>query len=129
MTSGCYRTATLSTNPGIGNSCSNITWLVSLVCCSLFIGNSSGTVPKVKPRQRKLTLVRANLTSVTSPPNPSTGGSCVIFYVPFSYFLFIFYLPGAPYRIFLLFLPWLPCHFYLVITTKSVSLAQSMPDS
>ena len=31
--------------------------------------------------------------------------------VPFSCFLFIFYLP----RFYLLFLPWLPCHFYLVV--------------
>ena len=30
------------------------------------------------------------------------------------YFLFIFYHPGAPYRISFLFLPSLPCHFYLV---------------
>ena len=42
----------------------------------------------------------------------NTGGSRLIYSVPFSYFLFISYLP----RIFLLFLPWLPCHFHLVIT-------------
>ena len=29
----------------------------------------------------------------TSPPNPTTGGSRLFFSVPFSYFLFIFYLP------------------------------------
>jgi len=38
------------------------------------------------------TLVRANITRVTSPPNSTTGGSRFIFSVPFSYFLFIFYL-------------------------------------
>ena len=56
-------------------------------------GNTSGTVPWVKARQRKLTLVRANLTKVTSPPNSNAGGSRLIFSVPLSYFLFIFYLP------------------------------------
>ena len=40
-----------------------------------------------------LYALSANLTSVTSPPNSYTGGSCLIFSVPFSYFLFIFYLP------------------------------------
>ena len=40
-----------------------------------------------------LTLVRANLTRVTSPPNSNTGGSRLIFSVLYSYFIFIFYLP------------------------------------
>ena len=38
-------------------------------------------------------LVGANLTRVTSAPNSNTGSSHLIFSVPFSYFLFIFYLP------------------------------------
>ena len=33
------------------------------------------------------------LTRVTSPPKSNTGGSRLIFSVPFSYFLFTFYLP------------------------------------
>ena len=41
----------------------------------------------------RLTVVRANLTRLTSPPNSTTGGSRIIFSVLFSYFLFIFYLP------------------------------------
>ena len=98
---------------------------------------------------RSLQDKRANLTRVTSPPNSTTGGSRLIFCVPFSYisfpsftfsgappnltprrfpfyliliillcFLFVFHLPGAPYRIFFLFLPWLPCHFYLVASEQ-----------
>ena len=59
--------------------------------------------------------MRANLTRVTSPPNSNTGGSRLIFYVPFSYFLFIVYLPRFTSPDLLLFLPWLPCHFYRVI--------------
>ena len=49
----------------------------------------------VKLRQRELILVRANLTRVTSPPNPTTGGSILIFSITFSYFLFSFYLPWS----------------------------------
>ena len=40
-----------------------------------------------------LTLVRTNLTRVTSPLISSRSGSRLIFSVPFSYFLLIFYLP------------------------------------
>ena len=47
----------------------------------------------VKPKQSELTFVRANLTWVTSPPNSNTSGSRLIISVPFSYFLFIYYLP------------------------------------
>ena len=77
--------------------------------------NTSGTVPQVKPRQTELTIVRANLTRVTSPPNPTTGGSRLIFFAPFSYFLFIFYLPlytlpDFSSVSFLASLPFLPCH-------------------
>ena len=52
--------------------------------------------------------------------NSTTGGSRLIFSIPFSYFLFIFYLPVASYRIFLLFHPWLPCHFYLVVIEQQL---------
>ena len=85
-----------------------------VICLFNVNGNTSGRVPQVKPRQRELTHVKAHLATVTSPPNPTTGCSRLIFPVPFSYLIFIF--PGAPYRIFFLFLPWLPCNFYLVIT-------------
>ena len=34
-------------------------------------GNTSGTVPQVKPIQTELTLVRANLTRVNSPLKPN----------------------------------------------------------
>ena len=44
-------------------------------------------------RQSELTLVRTNLTRVTSPPNSTIGSSRPIFSVTFSYFLFIFYFP------------------------------------
>ena len=65
---------------------------------------------------RSLQDKRANLTRVTSPPNSTTGGSRLIFCVPFSYISFpSFTFSGAPYRIFFLFLPWLPCHFYPVV--------------
>ena len=62
-----------------------------------------------------LTLVRANLTRVTSPPNSNTGGSRLIFSVLYSYFIFIFYLPRCTLPDFpsvssLVFLPFLPCH-------------------
>ena len=75
--------------------------------------NTSGIVPQVKPRQKELTLARANLTRVTSPPSSTTGGSLISFPS--------FTFPGTPYRIFLLFLPWLPCHFYLVVITTTTS--------
>ena len=55
------------------------------------------------------------LTWVTSPSISTTDGSRLIFYVPFSYFLFIFYLPQWTLPDFLLFLPWLPFHFHLVV--------------
>ena len=62
------------------------------------------------------TLLRANLTRVTSPPISTTGDFRLIFSVPFSYIFFSsFTFTGAPYRIFLLFLPWFPCHSYLVV--------------
>ena len=71
-----------------------------------------------------MTLVRANLYKVTfkqgrlqtrSPSNSTTGGSPLIFSVPFSYFLFIFYfprctLPDFPSVSSLASLPFLPCH-------------------
>ena len=63
-----------------------------------------------------LTLVRAKLTRVSSPPNPTAGGSQLIFSVHFSYFLFIFYLPHCTLPDFLSVsslasLPFLPyCH-------------------
>ena len=44
------------------------------------------------PRQSELTLVRANLTRVTSPPNPTTGGSRLIC----TLLLFIFDLLPSP---------------------------------
>ena len=37
--------------------------------------------------------MRANLTRVPSPPNPTTGGSPLILSIPFSHFFFIFHLP------------------------------------
>ena len=53
-------------------------------------------------------------TRVTSPPDSTTGDSRLIFSVPFSYFLFIFYLPRCtqpdfPFVSFLASLPFLPC--------------------
>ena len=60
---------------------------------------------------------RANLTRVTSPPNSNTDGSRLIFSIPFSYFLFVFYLPRCTIPDFpsvssLAFLPFLPCCHY-----------------
>ena len=57
---------------------------------------------------------RANLTRITSPSNTNTGGSRLIFSVPFSHFSFIFYLPRCTLQDFpsvssLASLPFLPC--------------------
>ena len=77
-------------------------------------GNTSGTVPQVKPRQSELILVRANLTRVTSPPNSATDDSCLIFSVLFSYFLFICYLPRCILPDFpsVSSFPFLPCYHH-----------------
>ena len=58
-------------------------------------------------------VVRANLTR-GKPPNSNTGGSRLIFSVPLSYFLLIFYLPRCTLPDFpsvspLTSLPFLPC--------------------
>ena len=68
-------------------------------------------------------LVLANLTTHkgTIPPKSNTGNSRFIFAVPFSYFLFIFYLPQCTLPDFPSVLPWLPCHFYLVVFTTTSS--------
>ena len=63
---------------------------------------------------RELTLVRANLTRVTSPLNSTTCGPSLIFSILFSYLLFIFYipwytLPDFPPVSSLASLPLLPC--------------------
>ena len=55
-----------------------------------------------------------NLTRVTSTPNPTTDGSRLIFSVPFSCFIFIFYLTRCillnfPSVSSLASLPFLPC--------------------
>ena len=67
------------------------------------------------------TLVRADLTRVTSKLNYIQAvpvlSSLYPSLISFSYFTF----PGVPYRIFLLFLPWLPCHFYLVVIEQQHS--------
>ena len=46
-----------------------------------------------------------NLTWITSPPNSNTGGSRLIFYITFSYFLSIFYLLRCTLPNFLCFFP------------------------
>ena len=60
--------------------------------------------------------MRANLTSVSSPQNPTIGGSRIIFSVTFSYFLFIFYLPWST-------IPDFPCIFpgFLVVITTTTN--------
>ena len=73
--------------------------------------------------QKLFTLVRANLTGVTSLPNSNTGGSSLIFSVPFSYFLFIFYLPrwilpDFPSVSSLASLPFLPCCYQTTTTQR-----------
>ena len=59
-------------------------------------------------------LVRANLTRVNSSLSPTTGGSRLIFSVPFTYFIFIFNLTRCILPEFLSIsslasLPFLPC--------------------
>ena len=95
-------------------------FLVLLISYSAYISLQFHVFP---PNRRYSTeeapWVRANLTRVTSPPNSTTGGSHLIFSVPFSYILFIFYLSWFTLPDFLLLHPWLPCQFYLDFITTT----------
>ena len=84
-------------------------------------GNISGIVPLVNPRQREPTLVRANLTWVTSFPAQLQAAPVLSSLYPSISFSSLTF-PGAPYQIFLLCLPWLPCHFYLVVITTTTNI-------
>ena len=75
-----------------------------------------------KVKHTGLTLVRANLTRVTSPPTQLQAdpvlSSLYLYFISFSSFTF----PDVPYRIFFLYLPRLPCHFYIVVIEQQQPL-------
>ena len=89
---------------------------------------TSGSVPQDKPRQREPTFVKANLTRVTLPPNPTMQADPVISSLyPSVISLSSFAFPGAPYRTFLLLLP---CHFhFVVITTTTIFILPTSNNS
>ena len=96
---------------------------MAITCVSGLVSSFpiSGKVPQAKPRQRELTLVKANLTRVTSPPHSSTGGPVLSSLYPSLNSFPSFIFPGASYRIFFLFLSWLPSHFYCFVVTKTTA--------
>ena len=59
-----------------------------LITNALSPDNTSGTVPRSNPYRGSWPLWK--LTSQGSPPNSTTGGFRLNFYVPFSYFLLTF---------------------------------------
>ena len=80
--------------------------------------DTSGTVPIVKPKQRKLTLVRdkghLDLTSNLNYRWIPSYLFCTLLLFPFHV------LPSPVHPTGLsLFLPWLPCHFYLLSSNNN----------
>ena len=78
----------------------------------------------IDPTQKKYFLNIVNPSQIvipmlnSSPPNSNTGGSPLIFSVPYSYFLFILYLSRCTL---LASLPFLPC-FHRTTTTTNQNL-------